>query len=69
MKNKGFIQGVEILARYIPSNEINKNGVSSSDDQIFFCAEEWVTDPIDRARLEDLGWVVDKGAWSCFTYC
>lgn len=67
MKNKNFIQGIEILARYIPANQMDQHSVGALHEQIYFCDEEWVTDPKDRAKLEELGWFVDEDAWSCFT--
>jgi len=67
MNNSEFIEGVNIIAKYIPENEKNDFGIQAAHDQIWFGAEEWVTDEKDIKRLDELGWFISESSWSAFT--
>ena len=60
MRNNAFVEGVNIIAKYIPESEKEGWGIQASHDQVWFGAHEWVTDKEDIARLEELGWFDDE---------
>ena len=64
MRNSEFIEGVNIIAKYIPEDEKQSSGVYAEHDQFWFGAEEWVTDENDIKRLDELGWFIDECGWS-----
>lgn len=64
-KNK-FLKGIQIIGRNAPNYENTDADVHVEHDQIWFGDEKWVTDPIDIAALEKLGWFIDEESWSCF---
>lgn len=66
MRNYNFIEGVNIIAKHIPEDQIDSFGVNAEHNQLWFGSHEWVTDEKDVARLEELGWFEDEGAWSCW---
>ena len=67
MRNRNFIEGVNIIAKYVPKNELDGYDMHSEHDQLWFGADEWVTDETDRARLEEIGWFIDQDSWCCWT--
>ena len=67
MKNSNFVKGVNIIAKYIPESEKDSYGVHSEHDQLWFGADEWVTDENDRIELDSLGWFIDEDSWSAWT--
>lgn len=67
MKNSNFVKGVNIIAKYIPEDEKDSYGVHSEHDQLWFGADEWVTDENDRIELDSLGWFIDEDSWSAWT--
>lgn len=66
MENHKFIEGVNIIAKYIPEDEKEGSNVHSEQDQLWFGYFFWVTDEKDKKRLEELGWFEDESSWSCF---
>ena len=66
MTSKNFAEGVAIIAKYIPEDK--SGDVCASHDQLWFGDEDWITDPDDIKRLEELGWMIDyeNGGWMCF---
>jgi len=67
MNNSNFVEGVDIIAKYIPEGEKDSHSIQAGHDQIWFGAYEWVTDEKDKSRLEEIGWFEDEDSWSCFT--
>ncbi len=67
MKNSEFVEGVNIIAKYIPENEKNGYGIQACHDGIWFGAYKWVTEESDVKRLEELGWYEDEDSWACST--
>jgi hypothetical protein len=67
VRNNEFIEAVNIIAKHIPTEELNGWGIQAEHDQIWFGNYEWVTDPKDKKRLEELGWFEHEGGWSNFT--
>tara|TARA_R110000851_G_scaffold47424_2_gene115163 strand:- start:14957 stop:15160 length:204 start_codon:yes stop_codon:yes gene_type:complete len=67
MKTGPFIEGVAIISKHTPEEELNNWNLHAEHDQIWFGADEWVTDKKDRERLDELGWFIDEESWSCFT--
>lgn len=65
MKNSDFIKGVNIIAKYIPDDEKDSYGVQFQHNQLWFGADEWVTDENDRTELVNLGWYIHEDSWSC----
>lgn len=55
MTNYQFIEGVKILEKYIPSDEMENYNITFEHEQIFFGDESWVTDEYDREALVQLG--------------
>jgi hypothetical protein len=66
MRNNEFIEGVNIIAKYMPETEKEGFGVHAEHDQLWFGADEWVTDEKDRKRLDEIGWFVNEDSWSCW---
>ena len=66
MQNSKFIEGVNILAKYIPEDRKDSYDVNAEHDQLWFCQYDWVTDEKDKARLEEIGWFEDEDSWSCW---
>lgn len=64
MRNNEFIEGVTIIAKYIPEERKESFDINAEHDQFWFGEDEWVTDEKDRQRLEELGWFIDEGGWS-----
>lgn len=67
MRNDKFLKGIEIIASKMPEENKEQWDLRAGHDQIWFGAAEWVTDPLDKKTLEDLGWSIDEDSWSCFT--
>ena len=64
MKNKDFIEGVNIIAKYIQVDGYDLHG---EHDQIWFGSYDCVTDKKDISRLDEMGWFEDEDSWSCWT--
>ena len=67
MTNYQFIEGVKILTKYIPSDQMENFNINFEHEQIYFCNESWVTDEDDRDALVRLGWFVCEDSWSAFS--
>lgn len=67
MKNGEFIEGVNIIAKYLTDDMRNEYNISAEHDQFWFCDGDIVTDEIDVERLNDLGWFIDYGSWCFYT--
>lgn len=67
MRNINFIEGVNIIAKYLPEKEKDEFGIQAQHDQLWFGAEEWITDENDRNRLFELGWFISESSWSTNT--
>ncbi len=67
MTNYDFIEGVKILGKYVPSDEMENFNVTFEHGQIFFGNESWVVDEYDRETLVQLGWFVCENSWSIFS--
>jgi hypothetical protein len=67
MKNINFIEGVNIIAKYLPENEKQEFGIQAQHDQLWFGDDKWVTDENDRKRLVELGWFISESSWSAST--
>jgi len=62
-----FIEGIKILEKYVPEDELQSFGVQFEHDQIYFGSESWVTDEDDRNKLVELGWYVEEDSWCAFS--
>jgi hypothetical protein len=67
MKNRNFIEGVNIIAKYIPEERMDKFDLCAGHDQIWFCPEDIVTEEGDRQKLVELGWMIEEDSWSAYT--
>ena len=67
MSNKKFIEGMNIIAKYIPKDKMDDYDYRAEHDQIWFCEYSLVTDKNDIAKLLELGWFEDEDRWSFFT--
>lgn len=67
MKNSQFIEGVNIIAKYIPDDNKDGYDIHGEHDQLWFGSHEWVTGEEDIKKLEELGWFEDEERWSCWT--
>lgn len=66
MNNKDFIEGVQIIGKYL---EPAKYSLCAKPDEIWFGKVEGVSEK-DKKRLEDIGWddrSGDTGNYHCFT--
>ena len=67
MRNRNFIKGVQIIAKYIPEEDMDSHGIQAEHDQIWFGEYISVTDEKDIEYLKELGWFESEDSWSCFT--
>lgn len=67
MTNYQFIEGVKILAKYVPSDYMENSNIIFEHVQIYYYNESWVTDEDDRDALVRLGWFVCEDSWSAFS--
>lgn len=65
MTNNKFLTGIKIISSNMPKDQGNQHGIQGLHDQFWFGKKEWVTDPIDIKYLNQLGWFIDEGSWSC----
>ena len=66
MTNKEFVTGMEIISRHIPPCKNESYNIAVEHDQIWFGEGSWVTDENDKASLKEMGWFIDKNAWSAW---
>ena len=67
MVNSSFLEGIDILRKYIPKEEMDGFDIAAEHDKLWFISAEWVTDKKDIKRLEELGWFIDEDSWACYT--
>lgn len=67
MRNKNFIEGINILAKHLPEERKESFDLQAEHDQLWFCEFDLVPDGEDKDRLLELGWFEDADGWSCFT--
>lgn len=69
MKNRNFVEGISILAKYLDGEDYD---ISAEHDQIHVGMgrnpENMTVLSEDYEKLKDLGWFIDStyGDWSCF---
>ncbi len=66
MRNCDFIEGVNIIAKYLTDHQKENFDLHATHDQIWFCEYTIIPYGEDQDRLIKLGWFVDQGGWSCF---
>lgn len=54
MENINFIEGINIIAKYLPEKEKEKFGIQVGHDQLWFGSEEWVRDENDIQKSEKI---------------
>jgi hypothetical protein len=64
MITKNFVEGVNIIAKYLDPDNYNLN---CEHDQLYFGEYDIVTDKKDIDRLIELGWFESEDAWSAFS--
>lgn len=64
MHNKNFVEGINIISKYIPETETFSIG--ADHDILWFGDYNWVTNKEDVQRLLELGWFESDHSWSCF---
>jgi hypothetical protein len=67
MESKKVIEGINIIYNSIPEDNTGEYYFHPGHDQIWVGKFEWITNDVDKARLEELGWFEDEDSWSCFT--
>jgi hypothetical protein len=67
MKNIQFIEGVNIIAKYLPKEKNTDFDLYAAHEQIWFCDFDLIPDGKDKKRLKELGWFEDEDSWSCYT--
>lgn len=63
MKNDDFIEGINIIGKYLSPQSYD---LGAGHDQFYFGDFSAVTDEADRKKLEELGWFESEDSWSCF---
>ena len=66
MTNSEFIEGINIIGKYMPEDSKEDCDRSAEHDQFWFGDYDWVPEGKDRERLLGLGWFDDEDSWSCF---
>jgi len=64
MINKNFIEGVNIIAKYL-KDRTDEYDVAVGHDQLWFGAYNFVINKNDKKRLCEIGWREDEVHWSC----
>jgi len=67
MSNRKFIEGIKIIAKYIPEDKMDDYNYHSEHDILWFGEYNIVTDEKDIARLLELDWFEDEESWAFFT--
>ena len=67
MKNKDFVEGVNIIYSYMDETEKEDYEPNPGHDQFWFGSFGLVSSVRDAERLIELGWFEDENSWSCFT--
>ena len=66
MENINFIEGVNIIAKHMPPGAKRLYDIFAAKGEFSFGQVEWITDPNDKKRLNQLGWCEDEGWWTCY---
>ena len=66
MTNDKILRGISVISEHMPKTSKSDYDFAVGHDQLWFGAQDWVTDTLVIQELENMGWFIDEDSWSCF---